>query len=67
MKDNFNHHAWIRNQKLSEMDVAYPMSAMEYLKNEIPSIYNTPNNVQQPHVIQAMEEYADYLSKYKEQ
>lgn len=66
MKDNFNHHAWIRNQHLKENQDNI-LSPQEYLKKYLPHVYNDGNDIDYFDALQAMEDYAEYVQTCKEQ
>ena len=66
MKDNFNHHAWIRNQHLKENQDNI-QSPSEWIQENMPDIDAYQDNYSWGHLSTAMEGYAEYVLKCKEQ
>ena len=64
MKSNFNTNKWFKNQYLKENN-NHVLSPQEYLKEELPHVYYDGKDIDYLDVLQAMEEYAKYISDWE--
>lgn len=64
MKSDFNTNKWFKNQYLKENN-NHVLSPQEYLEKELPHIYSYGNDIDYLDALQAMEEYAKYISDWE--